>query len=510
MSISITKYVDITSGVAGSAGVAVRQLIGRIFTTNPLVPPGSYLEFSSAADVGTYFSTTSEEYARAVFYFAFVSKTFSKPKLLSFAPWVSTARAPLIYGATFQKVLTTLQAITAGAFTLVIGGVSHTFSSVDLSGAASLTAVATIIQTLIQAQSGTVWSSAAVAYDPVRGSFNFTGGLAGANVVTVSDGAQNLGAALGWVPEGVSGSFDPSAFAIWANGSDVQTLGAALDASDGASDNFGSFLFMSALTQDEASQVGLWNKAKNVKYLDCLAVSPANASAWFAALGGIGGIGPTLDVLTTEYPEMVPMMVMAATNYLTRSAVQNYMYQQVAGLTASVTSDPDSALYDGLAINYYGQTQSAGQKVALYQNGVMWGGDTDPLDMNVYSNEVWLKATASASILAFFLARPQVPANVGGRSALLSVIYAQVIAPALFNGTIEVGKTLTADQINSITDITGDPTAWRQVQTAGYWIDVVIAPASGPGGRTIQVATYTLVYSKNDVVRKVIGSNILI
>lgn len=38
MSISITRYVDITSGVGAGSVVPTRDLVGRLFTANDLVP----------------------------------------------------------------------------------------------------------------------------------------------------------------------------------------------------------------------------------------------------------------------------------------------------------------------------------------------------------------------------------------------------------------------------------------------------------------------------------------
>ena len=84
MAIAFTKYILITSGVGGGNAVRKRELIGRLFTTNELVPTGSIVEFTTLADVGTYFGTTSEEYKRASFYFGFISKSINSAKNISY------------------------------------------------------------------------------------------------------------------------------------------------------------------------------------------------------------------------------------------------------------------------------------------------------------------------------------------------------------------------------------------------------------------------------------------
>lgn len=80
MSISIKKYVDITSGVGGSAAVKERELILRLFTKDTKVPAGVVMEFTDINDVATTFGTASEEYKRAALYFGFVSKIITKAK----------------------------------------------------------------------------------------------------------------------------------------------------------------------------------------------------------------------------------------------------------------------------------------------------------------------------------------------------------------------------------------------------------------------------------------------
>jgi hypothetical protein len=106
--------------------------------------------------------------------------------------------------------------------------------------------------------------------------------------------------------------------------------------------------------------------------------------------------------------------------------------------------------------------------------------------------------------MSLLLSVNQIPANAQGRNQVLAVLQG-VINQALNNGTISVGKTLTTAQQMYITSATGDNLAWHQVQNNGYWVDVVITLV----GSNYQ-ATYTLIYSKDDVIRKVTGTNTLI
>ena len=76
-------------------------------------------------------------------------------------------------------------------------------------------------------------------------------------------------------------------------------------------------------------------------------------------------------------------------------------------------------------------------------------------------------------------------------------------------GSIEVGKTLTTAQKAYIGNATGSTTAWQQVQTSGYWLNVVISQYTVDGVNQYK-AVYTLIYSKNDTIRLVQGTDVLI
>jgi hypothetical protein len=182
---------------------------------------------------------------------------------------------------------------------------------------------------------------------------------------------------------------------------------------------------------------------------------------------------------------------------------------QIFNVSPGVTNTTDSDTYDALRVNYYGRTQTAGQFLEFYQRGVLMGLAVNPVDMNVYANEQWLKDAAGAAIMELLLALAKVSANTKGRIQLMSQIQA-VVDEALFNGTISVGKPFSNTQKLYISEITGDPEAWRQVQGIGYWLDCVMESYVTEDSRTEWKAVYTLVYSKDDIVRKVEGSHVLI
>jgi len=515
MSISITRYVDITSGVGAGAVVPTRELVARIFTGNDLVPPQSFISFSSAAAVGSYFGTSTEEYFRAVFYFGFISKSLTQPGSIQYARWVNAAVAPRIYALTPNgSAVANWTSISSGSFILTMGSFTFTLSSLDFSAVSTLADVATIVQSAIQTESGggALWTSATVTYNSTSGGFDLVGGSTGAAGISVSaplSGTDITGVGLlGWIPQSINTNGNITPGAIWAMGSAVETIAGTLTTSDAISNNFGSFGFMTnlGLTDTQIVQAATWNFALNNLYLYSVGATASDITTLQPSLANIGGVAitfsPTLSPL--QYPEMAPMMVAAATNYLATNSVQNYEFQIFPTLTPSVTTDAAANGYDAIGVNYYGQTQEAGVQIAFYQTGTLQGPPTSPLNMTAYVNEIWLKDAATSAIMTLLLAQTQVPANEQGRTSILGTLQS-VITQALNNGTISVNKTLTTSQQMFITSVTKDPDAWHQVQDIGYWLDCVIVAVGSD-----YEAQYTLVYSKDDVINFVSGTHVLI
>lgn len=502
MSIDIKKYVRIVSGVGGGAAVRTRDLIGRIFTSNPLVSPDSVLEFSSAANVGAFFGLSSEEYKRAAVYFAYVSPNIAAPRRLSFARWAETGTSATVFGSSSNKALASIQAIVAGGFSVKLGSAApFNVAAVNLSGAASMAAAATILQTALRAAGGAPAVAATVTFTNNRFVVTFPGTLGTIAIASTAAGVNDIATILG---------LTVSTDGLPIVGVAPQTPLAAFAASVAITNNFGTFLFMDSLDLAEVTSLAAANAALNIMFMYVQRVAAGDAAAWSAALLDYAGIGLTLAVEGSgEYPEQFPMMIAAATDYTKRNATQNYMYRQAAGFTPTVSDDAASDLYDRLRVNYYGQTATAGQRIEFYQRGTLMGTSTSPTDMNVYMNEAWLKDFAASELLALQLGIGRIPANDTGRAMIGNSVQGAVDR-ALFNGTISVGKTLNNQQKAFITQQTGDELAWRAVQDVGYVLSVTIEPYTTTSGAVEYKAVYSLIYAKDDAVRLIEGTHSLI
>ena len=502
MPIPFTRYVMITSGVGGGSDVPRRDLIARLFTSSADLPTGTVLEFMDAEAVGEFFGTTSEEFLRAQFYFSFTSKIITRPSLISFYRWTQSAAAATIYGGT-HAVLNALQSVNAGTFGLTIGTSTQSVTAIDLSSATSFADVATVLQMRIRTLSGSAFTGATVVFNAQRNRFELTAGTTGDAAISVASGTSNDAASALGLLSSVSG-------VLFSAGADASSITDTLTISTQISNNFGSFAFLPDLTQEQVVESATWNNSQNILYQYHVPVTAANASDYSTALIGLGGTGLTLDPeADDEWPEMLPMAVLASTNYSRRASTQNYMFQ-VANLSPSVSGQSDANLYDGLRVNYYGETQTAGQLRRFYQRGVLTGNAASvPVDMGVYANEQWLKDDAGARIMGLLLSQSRVPANQAGTGELLSIIQG-TIDQAVINGTIQAGAALTDTQRLFVNERSNDPVAYQQVQSIGYWIDAQIQRTTTSDGRIEFKADYDLIYTVDNAIRQVCGTHTLI
>lgn len=501
MPIKSTRYVEITSAVAGAAIIPQRELVGLRFTEDPRVPVGAQVSVvSGGAD--DYFGASSVEADFAREYFAYISPApASKPKSLKFAAYAPAGRVPRIYGSDQVATLDTLKTVTAGALTVQLGDAPAVLTGINLSTALAYADVASAIQVKLRTAAGAQYTTATVTYNAIEGAFLIAGGAvanAAANVVLV--GGSDLAPLLGLSQVG----------RILSPGTVVQTALEAFKVAEQVSDSFGTASFGSAVGLAEAIELSEYIAGENVKYQIYWSVNASTAAAWSAAFIGTASTGLILNETAGEYKEALPMAIAASVNYNRRNTVVNFMFRspQIT-LTADVKTDLAANLYDPLRVNYYGQTAMFGQNISFFQRGYLCGPATAPLDMGVHLNEQWLKSLLAANFLNLLLVRGIVPAAQQGRAEGL-VIVNEAVNLAKFNGTIIPGKTLTALQKLEIASITGDERAFQQVINQGFWADATIERVTGPSGLLEYVLQYTLIYSANEGVRKVEGSHNLI
>lgn len=500
MSIKMSRYVRIISAVTGATSVAQQQLIGRRFTTNPLVPIDKIVSVGPGG-ADEYFGVDSPEAQFARQYFSYISPSpANQAPELQFCAYVSSPRQAQVYGYKTNTSLEEFQEVLVGVIRITIGGSDHTVTEIDLSEETSLEDVANAVSVAVNSEIGPD-SEVIITFDPLEGAFKVESATVGPDkiIITAAQG-QDLGTMMGLA----------GAQAISSPGSDEQTPLEAFQAAEQITDSFGTVSWGSSIDLDDALPVADYVSGENVKYQVYWSVNSSNAEEWSEALIDTASNGLILNGTEGEYKEALPQAVMAATDYDRTNSAINYMFRQSGlTLTSDVTTDAMADFYDNLRVNYYGQTATAGQNISFFQRGYLMGGPTAPVDMSVHANEQWLKAYVRSQLMSLFLATRRIPANLDGRGMVLAITQGAV-NKALNNGTIIVGKTLTDLQKVAILQGTNDPLAWHDVQNNGYWMDAEITQETGSSGITEYICKYTLFYSKGDAVRKIEGSHNLV
>ena len=507
MSIPQSKYVAITSQTAKTTLAANKELILRVFTTNPLFATNTVYEFTSSNDVTNFAGALSAEAKIAAEYFGWVSKIATQAKKISFMRYSFEALAPYMYSTKALTPLATLKEVTSGSMIVNLGGTSYTVSGVDLSSVASYADVASAIQTAIRANTagGTLWTGATFTYSASPASFTLTGGEAGVNEINYAETATSgtdLSSLLG---------LDITSAPVLSDGTAAQTITAILNKTIDISTNFATFGFVSASdAYSNLDDIGTFVDEQNNQYRFCFDLSSANYAAGIATAAkytgmtahyninyGVSGVNPAW---------LMSAILPATTNYNKPNGVKNYMFQQFPQQAVSVGNN-DGTLYqtlDNLNINYNGQTQKSGSNIAFYQNGF----NTDGTDSAIFDNEIWLKDAIATDVLNAFLALDFVSADKDGEAIVVGIIQNNA-DKALNNHVFANGRLLTNTEKAFITQVFNDESKWLECQNNGYTFTVDIT-TENLNNATIHVAEYTLVYLKNNVIRKVTGRNILV
>lgn len=278
---------------------------------------------------------------------------------------------------------------------------------------------------------------------------------------------------------------------------------------DELTNDFGSFAFIDPETPYTAAQIEAVAKAnagKDFKYLFCqgfAADDTRKASFLGSGTGSLVGIAGTHIVQGADkYAAAMPMAMTASVNYDRGGAAICMMFKRFSNEVATVTDDTTADDLDAVRCNYYGQTQTNGQNLSFYQRGF----NADGLDAMVYFNELWLKSRIATDFMNLATGVGRIPADDVGMGLVRSVV-SKAVNHAMNNGTIIVKQSLTTAQEAQILALSGnDEDAPSEVLNNGYWLDVVISTTDGSEYK----ASYVLIYSKGDSIRKVEGYNYLV
>lgn len=195
MPIPASQIVEVNPRVVTPGGSDL-EFNALFLSESGVIPLSQFvLAFTSATDVGNYFGLDSNEYKLSATYFQGFNNSQAKPSALLFAPLLNAAQPAFVRGGALGKsALDTLNTITSGTFSITLAGRNCQLSGLNFAAATSMSAVASIIQTALQAATNANVTSATASYSTDH--FVITAGANGEDA-TFSAASGAVAVALG-------------------------------------------------------------------------------------------------------------------------------------------------------------------------------------------------------------------------------------------------------------------------------------------------------------------------
>lgn len=464
-SVSAKRFVSSIPSVLQAGGAAL-GMNAIVLTANIAVPLGQLLKFGNAAAVGTFFGTTSTEYALALIYFAGYNGQTQIPSALYFAQYNSTAVSGYLRSGTLTNVsLSTIQGLS-GTLTLVIDGVSHTSANISLSSASSYSAAAALIQTGIQA--GTPTSTATCTYDSTRNAFVITSSTTGAN------------SAVGYAAAGTlaSGLLLTSA------------LGAVVSPGAGPATPSGVMTPLTTVTQDWASfmttfdpdngaaggpikqQFAQWNAGEGDYYVyvawdtDVVPSTEATDSACFAQQ--VEALDGTIAIWSATQGASNAAFIcgtIAAINFNTTGGRTTLAYRSSPALSPDITSDTIYGNVTSNGYNCYANVATRTAQFQWFQPGSI-SGAWDWADS--YINQIYWNSQFQNDFAVFLSNTPAVPYNQTGYNSIRQALSSDIVAMGNFGAWVS-GVMLSGNEANEV-NIAAGRTISTTLQQQGWYL----------------------------------------
>lgn len=494
MAIPASFIVEINPRVL-QAGASDLETNGLLLTKNGLIPTSSIvLQFTSAATVGEYFGTASDEYAQAVIYFnGYVGKTKS-PTTFNVARRIDVATGAFLRGAKYRDTLSAIQAITSGNLSVTVDGTPINLTGVDLSAATSYSDAAA---TLTAALSGVV-TGTLMEYSSLTGAF------------VISSPSVGAASSISFASGSIANLFklNESAGAVISQGSDALTAVDNFTAIREVTDNWVCFWTLWEADADEMLELAQWSTSQGVNYLylpwssdATLLVQGSNSPAEVFEDNQVSATAlQWLDIRTSAFIAGIA----ASINWNRPSGTVGFAFRQQSGLTATVESESEMAVLEGRKVNGYGNFATRNDNFIWLYPACMFG---EYGFIDTYINAVWFNNAIQAAIMNGLRMSSRTPYNETGYSKIRAWIM-DAVNRARNNGVIDPGVTLSETQISELTQEAGRDIS-GELFTNGYVLQITDAGAAVRVNRDSPNISIWYTYAGN-VQRIVVASTAII
>lgn len=460
MSIDVKQLVDIQSRTIGG-GLAGLEMNGVLLSSSSLIPAKTTLQFSSSESVGDYFGLSSEEYTLATKYFLADDNKQKSPSALYFFRFIKDAVAGWIRGGTVSVSVNSIAAITDGSFKIIIDGAEKAYSGIDFTGLTSFSAIATKLQTVIDAD-------ATIEYNANFKSFIITSPTTGAD------------SSVGYASSNESGTDLSSILGLTENDGAILSVGC--DATTPAENmtnlikdfkNFVSFMPVFQEDADTKQALSVWTNTQGVRFVYMANETSANAlianndvcfaqtvSDYFGIFNGYN---------TKDFLAFV-MGFVSSIDWNRLNGRKTLAYKSQAGLTPTCEDSENAIALLGNGYNFYGAYATASEEFSLAQNGQISG----PVKwLDTYLGQIWLRCSLQAGWVSVMKNANILPFNNRGYGQ----IYAgslDVINQAKSAGIIVEGVNLSNAQKSQVNQEAGEDIS-EALYTQGWYLQIVDA-----------------------------------
>ncbi|AXH73698.1 MAG: protein of unknown function DUF3383 [Caudoviricetes sp.] len=506
--INLNKLINIRGGVTNTS-INPAVCAGLFLTTNDIMPNNgvdNVKQFANLEAVGNYFGTSSTEYSLANNYFLNANNIPATAPYILFAKYIDANLAPYIRGG--QKygsaALAALQAINAGAMGVIFDGITTSISAVDLTAAASFSAVAAAIEAKLIAAG---LADATVTYSSVTKAFTISNGvITGTSTVDYSP-VSPLATALG---------VTQASGAVLSQGSVALTVAENLDSYLLIAKNWKNFTTVFVPDEQFIVDACAWlNTADNTRcyvfgIVDANLLIPDNTSniaytllnEGYATEGTDGKIKYSVAIMPNYGESDIASFLMGiagAVDYTRANATVSYAYKAQTGLGNIITDDTS---YDALVqkgFNSYGRYNSSFNSFDFTEDGSVGGVF---LWFDFHNNQFWLVNTIQDSLAAFFAEALIVPNDSDGYSQVMGVLTG-VANQGLKNRVITPGETFDPATIAVLKQQSGGIDVAAFLTQSGYYIQIVTPTPTQRANR--DPLPFTFWYASAGAINKISG-----
>lgn len=432
--IPLRRDFNITPTTINAAGTAL-DIYGLLLSNHELLPVGKVSEFTTAAEVGLAFGTTSREYQAASLYLSGYDNATVRPQAVLFGRWVDKEVSGWLLSGSFKGMpITALQSIH-GTLTLNIDGTTKTSEALDLASATSFTDAATAIATALGKEVTVEWL-------PIQSRFL----LRSATTGTASQVTQ----AQGEVAKSLKLTADSAATS--SAGATVTTMADTMDSIVNQNQDWVLTASLVDFDETQKKELAAWvsqsaNRFGYVYYDESATATIANNPSTFQqSVVVANGYENVMAVFGSYLYAVLALAYSASLNFTRTNGRVSYKFRSFSGIAPNVSDNATASALESNGYNYYG-AYSQNKTMKQYVSDGQITGKYHWLDS--FLSQVWINANLIAAFANLFSDNASFAFNATGYAAVSAAVI-EVASRAKNFGAIRAGVTLDPAQIKLV------------------------------------------------------------